>query len=123
MAVQNRTLKASLRLDQNRAAPVTSIEFSRHRRAATIIADGKFHSHRVYSTTQVRSLGLGFELEIVAAEGRDLNFQTHAADDSFELEPASVVLFEGACRNDCGEGTDLELHIFGEGISPVAPGT
>src|SRR5437016_6413438 len=101
---------------------VVVVSIDLRKRAASVVTDGKPHRHGL-RCPDLSALALGLELEAFAAPGLDLHFQPRASRNPFELERAVPVAPERALGDRRREGPDLENHILGERMNPVAPRT
>jgi hypothetical protein len=96
------------------------VELRSRSRAAGVIPNGEYHSDRVGESGQIRARALCLEGETVVAERDNLNLQAHAVDSSLKGKSSVGILCERTGRNRYREAANLEGHVFGDRVNPIA---
>jgi hypothetical protein len=91
-----------------------------HDGAAGIVPNRQCHSDWVREVGQIHAFALRLECENVVAEVHNLNLQAHSVDDPLKRKSSMGNLLEGTRRNRYGEGANLQGHVFGQRVNPIA---
>jgi YVTN family beta-propeller protein len=80
-------------IDTNPLSPKErSLNISRDRRSAGIVADRESYGHRICGRKIAGSCAFGSEREAITALGDDDNFKRHAIEDPIEDKPVWILL-------------------------------